>query len=168
MPCRWSCLQLPRIRFDRVHVPMKGRNDAERLHFPPRIGLCPVPWHASFIPPLDTPWPRSPRRLLGLDESPGNQRLDTAKGCTPPTSTGAALTRRWRRGEGWAACAPTQGRGQHPPSSGPAVCTFLHALGVLVPPRWAFICGMQDRRAAAVSLDQPRWSWPGLSWGTSA
>jgi len=71
-------------------------------------------------------------------------------------------------GRGWAACAPTQGRGQHPPSSGPAVCTFLHALGVLVPPRWTFMCGMEDRRAAAVSQDQLRWSWPSLPWGTSA
>ena len=111
MPCRWSCLQLPRIRFDRVHVPMKGRNEAERWHLPPRIGLCPVPWHASCIPPLDHPWPRSPRLLLGRDESPGNQRLDTAKGCTPPTSTGAALTRRWRRGEGVGSmCADTGAR----------------------------------------------------------
>jgi hypothetical protein len=112
--------------------------------------------HASFIPPLDTP---------GLDHRvgslvsmrPRNQRLDTAKVAhqpppVPPSLGGGV------GGRGWAACAPTQGRGQPPPSSGPAVCTFLHALGVLVPPRWAFICGMQDRRAAAVSLDQPRWS----------
>ena len=39
------------------------------------------------------------------------QRLDTAKGCTPPTSTGAALTRRWRRGEGVGSmCADTGAR----------------------------------------------------------
>jgi len=88
LPCLWYCLQLPRTRFDLVRVPMKGRKEAERFHFPHRIVLFPVPWHASFIPQLNNPWPKliiTPDDLLEAAQDLA-QRLDHVLDVTPASA----------------------------------------------------------------------------------
>lgn len=58
LPCLWYCLQLPRTRYDLVHVPITVRKNAQRFHLPQHIFLLPVPWPSIIVSNLNNGFPK--------------------------------------------------------------------------------------------------------------